>query len=70
MIGFLQQAWFLWWILAAVIVLRWFHLFSYRSDDRDLEARRPGETEASAASKQGSSRTSSRGFAYDQTHVA
>lgn len=49
MIGFLQQARFLWWILAAVVVLRWFHLFSYRSDDHDLEGRQPEESGVAAA---------------------
>jgi hypothetical protein len=27
-ISFFQKTWFLWWILATLIILRWFHLFS------------------------------------------
>jgi hypothetical protein len=25
MLAFLEQTWFLWWILAALAILRWFH---------------------------------------------
>jgi hypothetical protein len=32
-IVFLQKTWFLWWILATLFILRWFHLFAFRTDD-------------------------------------
>jgi hypothetical protein len=32
-IVFIQKTWFLWWFLATVVILRWFHLFSSHSDD-------------------------------------
>jgi hypothetical protein len=35
---FLQKTWFLWWILATVFILRWFHLFSSDAHERVLEA--------------------------------
>ena len=33
MIPFIQKAWFLWWILATLLILRWFRLFASRTDD-------------------------------------
>lgn len=38
MIVFLEKIWFLWWILATLIILRWFHLFSSKEDEAVLEA--------------------------------
>ena len=49
MIPFIQKTWFLWWILAALIILRWFHLFSVRMEDEAREAPDAGEEKASAA---------------------
>jgi hypothetical protein len=48
-IPFFQKTWFLWWILAALIILRWFHLFSVRMEDEAREAPDAGEEKASAA---------------------
>jgi hypothetical protein len=32
-IPFVAKTWFLWWIFAALVILRWFHLFSLDSED-------------------------------------
>ena len=45
MIVFIQRTWFVWWILATVIILRWFHLFSYRTDESAFEMPDLGEGE-------------------------
>jgi hypothetical protein len=31
-IVFLEKTWFLWWIVASLFILRWFHLFAFRTD--------------------------------------
>jgi hypothetical protein len=36
-IVFIQRTWFIWWILATVFILRWFHLFSHRTTVSALE---------------------------------
>ena len=28
MIPFIEKTWFLWWIIAVVVIVRWFQLFS------------------------------------------
>ena len=28
MIPFLEKTWFLWWMVAILLILRWFHLFA------------------------------------------
>jgi hypothetical protein len=33
MISFLEYTWFLWWIFAVIIVLRWFHTVRVDRDD-------------------------------------
>lgn len=33
MIPFIEKTWFLWWLVATLIILRWFHLFASRMDD-------------------------------------
>jgi hypothetical protein len=60
MILFLQKTWFLWWFLANVFVLRWFHLFSSHAYESAFEAADPAEDEASSTSKQIPSVTVSR----------
>jgi hypothetical protein len=30
-IPFIQKTWFLWWILATLVILRWFHLLASRT---------------------------------------
>jgi hypothetical protein len=59
MILFFQKTWFLWWILAAFAILRWFHLFSSRIDERTLEAGGSIKDKDSTASEQISSELSS-----------
>jgi hypothetical protein len=60
-IVFLQKTWYLWWILATLIILRWFHLFtSDKEDEEALEAARSAEEKASAVSKQIPPATTSR----------
>jgi hypothetical protein len=61
-IPFFQKSWFLWWILATLIVLRWFHLFSSRTDQRALEPADSAKEEASAGAKPVPSGTASRLF--------
>jgi hypothetical protein len=39
-VPFFQKTWFLWWILATLIILRWFHLFASSADD-DGASRQP-----------------------------
>lgn len=34
MIALLQKTWFVWWILATLFTLRWFHLVSIRPDGK------------------------------------
>lgn len=39
MISFIEKTWFLWWIVATLMILRWFHLFSSGAEsDRDASA--------------------------------
>ncbi len=45
MILFIQRTWFMWWILATVVILRWFHLFSHGTDESGLELPELGEGE-------------------------
>ncbi|MGA2019061.1 MAG: hypothetical protein ABSH02_00620 [Candidatus Sulfotelmatobacter sp.] len=52
MIVFLQKTWFLWWIVADLVILRWFHLFSSSAHEMALEAADLVEEEASTTSKQ------------------
>jgi hypothetical protein len=44
-IPFIQRTWFVWWILATVFIVRWFHLFSYRTNENALELPDLGEGE-------------------------
>ena len=60
MILFIQKTWFLWWILASVVILRWFHLLSSRTYESALEAADSGEEEAVTASNQAPSGNVSR----------
>jgi hypothetical protein len=50
-IVFLQKTWFLWWILATLVILRWFHLFSFRPREMDTQAAESGEEKAAAVGK-------------------
>jgi hypothetical protein len=59
MILFLQKTWLLWWILAILVMLRWFHLFSSRMHEKILEANESAKEEASTTSKQIPSGTAS-----------
>jgi len=51
-IPFIQKTWFLWWILATLFILRWFHLFSSDPDEGSLEVPESGEGKAVTASNQ------------------
>jgi hypothetical protein len=59
---FLQKTWFLWWIFATLVVLRWFHLFSSHIHEKVLEATASAKEEASTTSKQIPSGTATPGF--------
>lgn len=45
-IPFMEKTWFLWWILASIFLLRWFHLISPTTGDRGFEARDSSEEQA------------------------
>lgn len=62
MIPFIQKTWFLWWILATLVILRWFQVFSSRADARALEAADSAKEAASTASKQTPSGAAGRLF--------
>jgi hypothetical protein len=62
MIVFIQKTWFLWWVLATLVILRWFHLFSSRTDEWAFEAADSGEEEVATASNQIPSGTATRLF--------
>ena len=32
MLGFFENTWFIWWVVAAIAILRWFHVISARPD--------------------------------------
>jgi hypothetical protein len=52
LIPFLQKTWSLWWILATLVIFRWFHLFPSRTDDEvAFEAADSVDDEASTDSK-------------------
>jgi hypothetical protein len=58
---FLQKTWFMWWILATLVILRWFHLFSSCADDEGaFEAADSVKEEVSTGSKHVPSGTTSR----------
>ena len=48
MIAFMEKTWFLWWILATLVILRWFHLLSSGTDSE-------GAFEASGSAKENGS---------------
>lgn len=45
MILFIEKTWFLWWMLAIIIVLRWFHVVSANPKVEGLDALAPEEEE-------------------------
>lgn len=58
MLVLLQKTWFLWWILAAVFILRWFHRFSSRADNHGaFEAADSAKEKISTGSKKPSGTT-------------
>jgi hypothetical protein len=66
---FLENARLLWWIVAIVFILRWFHQCSSRSDGKDRERRASGGGGASAPATQIPSGTASRLFIYNVTRL-
>ncbi len=58
-IPFIEKTWFLWWILATLVILRWFHLFSSHTDDSAVRSTRV-ERQACTASDEIPSGTASR----------
>jgi hypothetical protein len=51
-VPFFQKTCFFWWILATLIILRWFHLFASSADDEGAFETADSPEEASASSKQ------------------
>ena len=47
MISFIEKTWFLWWIVATLIILRWFHLFLSRAES-GVDAAASDEEQAAA----------------------
>ena len=37
-IPFFEKTWFLWWIFAIFVILRWFHLFSSQTPEGEVLA--------------------------------
>jgi hypothetical protein len=63
MLPFIQKTWFLWWTLAVLFILRWFQLFSPRTDDEaTFRAADSAKEKASTGSKQIPSGTASSLF--------
>ena len=62
MIAFIEKTWFFWWIVAVLVILRWFHIFSSRTDERAYEASDSGSRNSSAGSGQIPSGTASHLF--------
>jgi hypothetical protein len=48
---FLEKTWFLWWIVAIILILRWFHLFASNAEET-LDAPAAGEERTAVASGQ------------------
>jgi hypothetical protein len=62
-IPFIEKTWFLWWIVATLFVLRWFHLFAFRTDDEGaFEKPDSAKEKSSTGSNQISSGTASSLF--------
>jgi hypothetical protein len=61
-IRFLQKTWFFWWLLATLVILRWFQLSSSRADEKDPGEGDSAKEEASAASTQVPAGTTNRQF--------
>ena len=62
MIVFLQKTWFLWWIAASLFILRWFHLFAFRTDERAFDEPGSAKPKSSTGSNQIPSGTASSLF--------
>jgi hypothetical protein len=62
MIAFIERTWFFWWIVAVLVILRWFHIFSSQTDERAHEASDSGTRESSTDSNQIPSGTASHLF--------
>jgi hypothetical protein len=62
MIAFIERTWFFWWMVAVLVILRWFHLFSSETDERVLDASDSGTRGSSVGSSQIPSGTASHLF--------
>ena len=63
MISFIEKTWFLWWIVATFIILRWFHLFSSAAEsNRDASALDEEQEKAILSSPRPSGRVNRRAF--------
>jgi hypothetical protein len=65
-IPFFAKTWFLWWMFAVVVILRWFHRLSPETD-ATLKASRSEENESTVPSRQIPSPQVSRSMAADGT---
>ena len=46
MILFLENSWYLWWVLAMVLAVRWFHALSSRNQLEAIDVRASEEEQA------------------------
>lgn len=63
MIAFIEQTWLLWWLLATLIILRWFHLFSSKSEKCDASALDEEQAAAISSGRRDSGSMNRRPFA-------
>jgi hypothetical protein len=48
-IPFIEKTWFLLWIFATLVILRWFHLFLSRTDDSAIKGPASSEEQGCTA---------------------
>lgn len=60
MISFVEKTWFLWWLLATLMILRWFQLFSSETSDDRVVSSYDDEQAGAAASRPVPSGSASR----------
>jgi hypothetical protein len=50
MIGFIEKTWFLWWVFASLVILRWFHVVrSSETTEPELDREETENKSAAAA---------------------
>jgi hypothetical protein len=49
MISFFEKTWFLWWMFAVVVILRWHHVLSAYPGSESLDSPKQEQSELGAA---------------------